>query len=369
MRPKSFLFVIAVAILNSCQQANEPKLKETYLDLPEVPYQYNDFGSGNNDVPTLGRVLFYDTRLSANNSVSCASCHKQALAFADNAQFSTGFAGRPTGRNSMPIQNLAQSFGFFEGDPGIPIDSGVVGPQPHTLFWDGRETMVVAQVLMPITNHIEMGMTIDELTKKLSSFPEYQTLFTKAFGTSEVTKEKISIGLASFVSSINSVNSKFDQYLRGQTQLTPEEELGRVVFFEKYDCNSCHQVTIPNGYQEGGGFVDTGLDRDPKDVGRYDVTLRTSDLGRFKIPTLRNVVLTGPYMHDGRFNTLDEVIEHYSTGIKNSANLDFRLRTAAGPKQFLISDADKQNLVAFLNTLTDYQMITDPKFSTPFKTK
>lgn len=360
MNTKALLFVAAVIVFNSCEQASVPSLKETYLDLPEVPYSYDGMDSSNN-IPTLGRVLFYDTRLSANNSVSCATCHKQAIAFADNVQFSTGFAGKPTGRNSMPIQNLGQSNFVF--------DPGGVFFQPHTLFWDGRETQVDAQVLMPITNHIEMGMTIEELTAKLSLIPEYQILFTKAFGTSEVTKQRISSGLASFVSSINSVNTKFDHYLRGEIRLTPAEELGRIVFFEKYNCNTCHQVTIPNGYQEGGGFVDAGLDRDPKDVGRFDVTAVPQDKGRFKIPTLRNVVLTGPYMHDGRFNTLEEVIEHYSTGIKDSENLDPRLMDNGGPKQFLITDTDKQNLIAFLNTLTDYQMITDPKFSSPFKTK
>jgi len=141
------------------------------------------------------------------------------------------------------------------------------------------------------------------------------------------------------------------------------------MFFGKYNCNTCHQVTIPNGYQlgGGGGFVDTGLDQSPVDKGRFDVTGKLSDVGKFKIPTLRNVALTGPYMHDGRFTTLEEVLNHYSTGILSSKNLDPRLQENGVPKQLLITDEDKQALIAFMNTLTDYRMITDPKLSSPFK--
>lgn len=371
MRTKIFLFVVAVIFLNSCQQAADQKLGTTYLDLPQTPYSYSA-DTSNNLIPTLGRVLFYDTRLSANNSVSCATCHKQAFAFSDNVQFSRGFAGQLTGRNAMPIQNLAQNtnVGFIDDDLTITVgDSGFSSFGPHTLFWDGRETLVEAQVLRPITNHVEMGMTIDELTTKLAQLPEYKSLFENAFGSDEITQGKVGVAIAKFISSISSNQSKFDKYTQGQIQLTAAEEIGRGLFFNKYNCNSCHQVTILNGYQEGGGFVDIGLDMIPTDQGRFDVTGNSSDMGKFKIPTLRNVALTAPYMHDGRFNTLDEVLNHYSTEILNSKNLDIRLQENGAPKQFLISDQDKQNLIAFLNTLTDYQMITDPKFSSPFKVK
>src|ERR1043165_1300965 len=175
MRAKLLLSVIALVFFYSCQQSNDAELKETYLDLPETPYSYSPSDTANNNVPTLGRVLFYDTRLSANNAVSCATCHKQELAFADNVALSVGFMGQKTGRNSMPIQNLKSNnkIFFFRPDGSIVADSGKFDTGSHTLFWDGRETLVEAQVLMPITNHVEMGMTIDDLTNKLSSLPEY----------------------------------------------------------------------------------------------------------------------------------------------------------------------------------------------------
>ncbi len=267
------LFAVAILFYSS-QQPAEPKIGTAYLNLPQTPYEYN---TGNNYVPTLVRVLFYYTRLSASNSISCASCHKQALAFADNAQFSRGFGGQLTGRNSMPIQNLVQS-GF-----SISSDSGIMDPGPAhlTLFWDGREALVEAQVLRPITNHIEMGMTLDELTSKLAARTEYKSLFKDAFGTEEITEGRIAVSLASFISSINSKNSRFDQYAQGQKTLSSVEGTGMKLFFGKYNCNTCHQVMIPNGYQVGGGFVDTGLDQSPKDKGRFDVTFNPSDICKF----------------------------------------------------------------------------------------
>ncbi len=297
---------------------------------------------------TLGKVLFYDKQLSLNNSISCASCHKQNLAFADNVAFSTGFENVLTLRNSMPIQNL---------------NSG--GP----LFWDGREQSLSAMVMQPIKDHIEMGFDdIDELSNKLSGLPYYDDLFRDAFWNSEITPGNIAWALTSFVGSITSNNTKLDQLIRTGEGFSALEYQGLELFMTKYDCNSCHQVTSPSGYLSAGVFANVGLEENYRDVGLMNVTKQEQDNGKFKIPSLRNVTLTAPYMHDGRFETLDEVMEHYSVGLANNKNLDTRLRDKSGnPLNPKITKFEKTALIAFLNTLTDHQMISDPRFSNPFK--
>lgn len=345
--------------LIGCQSQPDGLTGKMVLNLPGTPYEY---GVANNQVPTLGRVLFYDPRLSVNNSVSCSSCHKQAYAFSDNVTLSRGFQGKLTFRNSLPIQNVTG--GFNLGDPGI------IGPlgQP-SLFWDGREKILNVMVLRPITNHVEMGIDdLDALAGKLSKLSDYQTLFTNAYGSSEVTQDKIADALSQFVASIRSSHSRADLAFTGGAQLTALESEGRDLFFNKYNCNSCHQTQDLNGYQMGGGFVNIGLDQRSADPGFADVTGSDLDQGKFRIPTLRNIALTAPYMHDGRFSSLDEVLDHYSHGINDDPNLDQRLRSFNGaPVRFNITDQERQAIKAFLNTLTDYQMITDPKFSNPFR--
>ena len=347
-----------VLLLQSCQDEAVPT-KDAYLDLPATPYQY----STGDQMPTLGRVLFYDKQLSLNNSVSCATCHKQAFAFADNVAFSHGFENKVTVRNSMPIQNLGVG-GFMEGDGGI---GGI------SLFWDGRQHNVQTMVLEPIANHIEMGVSdFDKLADKLEKVPYYNDLFRNAFGTTEVTSQRIAQGLASFITSINSNQTTFDKSMGGggaQT-LTPLQQQGQVLFVNTYNCNACHQVQSPTGYVMAGTFANIGLDEVYEDQGVAARTGKAEDVGRFKIPSLRNLSFTAPYMHDGRFGTLDEVIEHYSTGIENNANLDARLRDTNGaPRQFNIPKADRVALIAFLQTLDDVSVLTDPKFSNPFKTR
>lgn len=376
---------LLAGILSSCQKNEDVTGRTAVLDLPSTPYDYSLPDSTNNNIPTLGRVLFYDARLSVNNSISCSSCHKQALAFADNVSFSQGFEGKATFRNSMPIQNLVNAFPQI-GGPTIDLLPGLPGPPPSaplSLFWDGREKLLKAMVLRPITNHVEMGIDdLGALADKLASIPDYQILFTKAFGDPTVNQTRIADALSGFLSSIVANNTKFDRagFTFGVNPqgsvLTALEQAGRDLFFGKYDCNSCHQTQMLNGYQQGGGddstrgFINIGLDKNYRDIGFADVSGRPSDIGKFKIPTLRNVALTAPYMHDGRFKTLDEVLNHYSEGIQDHPNLDLRLRTAQGaPRQMNISYHDKQAIIAFLNTLTDYKMITDPRFSNPFRVK
>ncbi|MBX2913837.1 MAG: c-type cytochrome [Cyclobacteriaceae bacterium] len=395
-------FSIFVLLISLACNPFENRGREVVLDLPEQPFAYSVAGV-TDDVPTLGRVLFYDTRLSLNNSISCASCHKQALAFSDNATLSRGFENRVTPRNSMSIQNIVsdafQEF-LFPGDstekadtvevintdvvgymPGVPVSPEFVAT-PTSLFWDGRESNLKQMVTRPIMNHIEMGIhDMEALALKLSRIPEYEPLFQNAFGEPGVTSEKISQGLSAFLLSIRSNQSKFDKAMLFRTNattfdlkpansltintplvnLTAQEELGRQLFFNKFNCNSCH---------DANGFADIGLDAVPKDKGLMETTGFAQHKGQFKIPSLRNVELTGPYMHDGRFKTLEEVLQHYSTGIKNSPNLDHRLKGTDGkPLQMKMTASEIKAITAFLTTLTDYQMISDPRFSNPFRVK
>jgi cytochrome c peroxidase len=360
------------------EQANRAELK---LDLPETSFEYNVPGASN-QLATLGRVLFYDPRLSINNTVSCGSCHKQALAFSDNVRFSRGFENRLTTRNSMPIQNIISNVFSTNLTTADKPDSiilinpkgeslpagylpGVVSPptffsKPSALFWDGREHELDVMVTRPIINHIEMGIhDLETLAQKLSKVPDYQILFANAFDKKEFTSGNISLGLSAFLLSIRSNQSKLDKALSGGAGLSGLEILGKDLFFNKFNCNACH---------ESNGFANIGLDRVTGDAGQFLITGNSDDAGKFKIPSLRNVQLTAPYMHDGRFSSLEEVLDHYSTGINNNVNLDFRFRAPDGnPKQLNISASEKKAIIAFLNSLTDYDMITDARLANPFK--
>jgi cytochrome c peroxidase len=387
---KLLFFAVLAAFsvtLYSCETEGIESM-ESVLVLPSAPYAY---GMGAKDeLPTLGRVLFYDKRLSANNSVSCASCHKQAIAFTDNRRFSLGFQNKQTTRNSMPIQNIVSSaflggsidsLGFGNNPGGVIIEpgGGFIDPgfffvQPTALFWDGRNHDLPNMVMEPIQNHIEMGVNnLDALAEKVAAIDEYQTLFAAAFDNGVISKEHIANALSAFLISIKSNQSRFDAALNGNASLTALEQFGQSLFFDKYDCNSCHQLQAPfNGYQLAGdgGMADIGLDEEPVDGGVFRVTGNTFDKGKFKIPSLRNIGLTAPYMHDGRFETLEDVIDHYSEGIETSDNLDTRLRNPDGSaKKFQIPSTEKRAIVAFLHTMTDPHLVSDPKFSNPFKVK
>lgn len=291
---------------------------------------------------TLGRVLFYDDRLSHNDSTSCASCHQQQTGFSDPNQFSTGFLGGLTGRHSMALVNSA----YY---------------QRGRFFWDERAATLEDQVLMPIQNEVEMGSTLTELTAKLSSTAFYPTLFQNAFGTPEVTPDRISKALAQFVRSIKSYGSKFDQAIAAGTPANPnysaftaQELLGKEIFHNSGACNQCHTTNA----QVGDVPRNIGLDATITDVGAGN--------GRFKVPTLRDVALRGRFMHDGRFTSLEQVIDFYSTGIQYSSSLDSRLVVDGHARQFNFTVEEKDALIAFLNTLTDESVATNGLFTNPF---
>lgn len=294
---------------------------------------------------TLGRVLFYDTQLSVNNAVSCASCHDQSKGFTDVNTLSVGFNGELTARNSMGLANAK----FY--------DNG-------RFFWDERAASLEEQVLLPIQDAVEMGLTLEELESKLKNDDYYTVLFTRAFGDEEITSERVSLALAQFVRSMVSYQSKYDEGL-AQTNnqnanfpnFTTSENLGKTLFFSnRTRCSDCHDT---NAFV-GDRARNNGLDAILTDEGRND--------GEFKVPSLRNIELTAPFMHDGRFATLEEVVEHYNSGVQNSADLDGRLRQGNGVRRLNLTEVEKQALVDFLKTLTDKEFIFDEKFSDPFLT-
>lgn len=371
----SYLFPIVSAfiLIQSC--AKEEALLVTKVNEPKLPatvYEYYSGDNTKNHVATLGRVLFYERLLSKNNSVSCGSCHKQAFAFSDNVQFSIGLNNIKTERNSMAIQNLpsgtllAGGIGTGDGFGMNPVD--LIANQGGGFFWDGRESNLRSLFTRPITNHIEMGITdMNEVVEKIKRQPHYSTLFQNAFGTPEINVSRMAEAVATFMESIQSNNSTFDRFLMNTPNpMSAEEQDGYNLFFGTYNCASCHNP-FPGPY-----FTDVpkdiGLEINPVDLGFGGITGKADQIGKFKTPNLKNVALTAPYMHDGRFKTLDEVLEHYSTGIKSSPNLDQGLKDQYGnPRKMNITEKDKRSLKAFLNALTDYTLVTDVKFSDPFK--
>jgi len=360
-----------IASLVACHKSIPTPSGTVYLDLPATTDHYFSNGSTGSETvdakATLGRVLFYDGHLSVNNAISCGSCHKQSAAFADDVQFSTGYESRKTVRNSKNITNLlGNNNGFFS--------ASLLQEPFQALFWDGREDVLQNLSAKPITNHIEMGMDDpDKIPAKLALLPYYTSLFNQAYGDNSITYDRISECLSVFMAAINSDNSRFDQAQNGGASLTDQELHGESLFISKYNCASCHHVFVNvYGAQDSTSFRDIGLDATPTDAGRGAITLNPSDNGKFRVPNLHNVALSAPYMHDGRYQTLEQVIDHYSHTIQASRNLDPLLKDPNNPSQPLsmnITDQDKADLIAFLKTMTDYQMVTDPKFSNPFKTK
>lgn len=365
------LIAAALAVAVSCHKTVMAPTGTAYLDLPHSTDAFfqGSFGPGDrlyNERATLGRVLFYDGHLSLNNVISCASCHKQTCNFSDNAALSTGYEGRLTLRNAPGIQNIS---GFNK--MLVPPDQNF---SRAPLFWDGRENMLLNLVNRPITNHVEMGISDPgTLPEKLAALSYYPNLFEKAYGDATITSFRISECIATFMMSIQSNNSKFERSVRKQATLTDMEQRGLTLFTSTYNCNSCHHVSPVTGYNTNttfADFQDIGLDRHYSDFGLGAVFHDSGSMGKFKVPVLLNVALTAPYMHDGRFKTLEEVIDHYSHGISPSPNLAGQFWDSSGhAKQMNISEVDKAALVAFLNSLTDITTITDPKFSNPFKIK
>ena len=315
---------------------------------------------------TLGRVLFYDVNLSRNNKVSCGSCHHQDKAFADPKRFSEGFDGRLTKRNSLALAataNFESSYGS-----GSSFNAG----NRANFFWDERAHSIAEQSRQSIQDDIEMGMDMNLLVNKLSGIDYYSILFKKAFGTEDVSENRITQALQEFVNSFVSIDSKFDEGFNNSSgasknfaNFSNQENLGKTLFL--HNCASCHGRDFSTLEEVA---ANNGLDIEYEDNGVGAITGLESKNGVFKVPFLRNVALTAPYMHDGRFATLEEVIDHYSEGIQPHPNLDHRLRdfpeNPEEPVRMNFSVEEKAAIIAFLNTLTDYSFSYDQRYSDPF---
>lgn len=311
----------------------------------------------------LGRRLFYDPLLSGDNRVACAKCHIQALAFSDGVARPVGLSGDKLDFNSMSLANLLWGQTRF--------------------FWNGRAESLEQQALMPIQHPEEMAQDLDELVAELRRVKIYRRMFSSAYG--DVSAENLAKALATFMRLLISQNSKYDRFLRGEVKLTEQEEYGRKLFMAHPDtkvslrggnCIDCHSQFLTSGFRDQlDGFSNNGLDPDETLAdGLMAVTGNSAHKGFFKVPTLRNIAVTAPYMHDGRFATLEDVMHHYNDGIKHSRTLSPLILEADNARNIKdatiglrLTPVEMAAIIAFLHTLTDEQFLSDPRFSNPFE--
>lgn len=310
-------------------------------DLPPLP----DFTDNPTTVEgvALGRSLFYETALSGDGTQSCGSCHQPHLAFGDSGSFSLGILGDPGGRNTQVVVN-----------PGWQ----------EFQFWDGRRGTLEDQARDPVVNPVEMNAVWSEVVTRLEDDPTYPDRFAEAFGSSEISEDRVVMAIAQFERTLVSAESRFDRKLRGDVAFTDAEQRGEDLFFsEQAECSHCHAAPFFTDNE----FHDIGLDSVPADLGRAEVTNQSFDEGKFKTPTLRNIEVTGPYMHDGRFETLEEVLEHYADGVHRSPNLDPTLgvHLNGGGDGVELNAQEQADVIAFLRTLTDSAFLTNPAFLPP----
>lgn len=352
---KKTIILISVGIIafgvKSCKYDNEADLN------PEIPVDQTplalDYPSHFPepiiplDNPTtvegveLGRHLFYETRLSGDNTLSCAGCHFQQDGFSDPLQFSVGIDGVAGSRNAMALINLAWDNQFF---------------------WDGRANSLERQAGMPVEDPIEMHETWPDALMKLRNDDDYVEMFKAAFGTSGITRQRAQKAIAQFERTMISGNSRYDRNLRGEEVWSIEEQRGFNIFVSEVgDCFHCH---TPAGHLfTDFAYKNNGLDSVFTDLGRYNVTGNPDDMAKFKVPTLRNIEFTAPYMHDGRFQTLEEVIEFYNMGGHPSATIDPNMKAAGVGRNW--NPQQKADLLAFLKALSDTDFINNPEFSAP----
>jgi len=324
-----------------------------------IPSHFPPLGSQNSNVKeldtaiiSLGRFLFFETKLSRDSSISCGSCHEPNKAFTDGRAKSIGIDNHELRRSSMSLVNLLWR---------------------KNLMWDGKFTNLETQALDPIANEKEMDLPIDEAVDRINNDPFYTMKIKKAFGVDKLSQEQMAIAIAQFERTLISSNSKYDQYLKGSYTPSFQELNGLMLFYTHpiagvergANCGDCHSSVL----QIDDSFHNNGLDANLTDEGRADVTAFGFDKGRFKTPSLRNIALTAPYMHDGRFQTLDEVLDHYNDHVVfNSPNLDvlMNISNTVGSQTLDLTDSEKEAILAFLNMLTDNEFVTDDRFQNPF---
>ncbi len=381
-----FFFLMALFIFSSCKKDKIDITYERYTsedyavlsqtlnidnDLEDYTFVFPQYYqsrsiSFDSDLATLGRVMFYDKNLSDDRTISCASCHKQELAFADDLAFSEGVSNRITSRNSLALGSVF-NFAEYYGD----ISQGRI-----PFFWDNRAASVQEQSRQTFANEREMNMPMHKVMQRVEEADYYEILFKETFGDSKVTEDRILDAVSEFVNSMSSYRSKYDEELDKHyvntynvtniegvdfPGFTTAENLGKDLYVSK--CGNCHGRIngFPAEVQSNNGLQ---MDYDDEGIGEIS---GSSLNGVFKVPTLRNIALTGPYMHDGRFVTLEEVVDHYSNGVQNHPNLGSQLKQGGQAKAFNFTQTEKDALIAFLNTFTDEFMLNDEKYKDPFK--
>ena len=364
MKKTIVLMLGVILMIAACKKDDDPVTPTpTAAVYDDTPYELYIGSFPVPDIPAdnaltqqkvhLGKMLFFEKKLSALDNQSCATCHSQTTAFSDTAQFSEGTFGDLGDRQAMEVVNLAWNSNGF--------------------FWDGRSPTLRHQALQPIENPVEMAETHENVILKLEQESIYRDQFIRAFGDEEITAERMGLAMEQFMMTIVSNDSKYDRVLAGSATYTESEQRGHDLFFTEYnpffpdvsgaDCAHCHSgINFENDQ-----FMNNGLDADAdfEDMGRFDVTELDEDRAKFKVPTLRNIELSPPYMHAGRFQTLEEVVDHYNEGIQLSSTVDPAIANTE-ETGLLLSDDDKTDLVNFLKTLTDETFVNNPEYADPF---
>lgn len=336
----SILLLVVVCFLASCRPSSLEPTPLSSLERPShfPPAHYTASSNPySKEKFLLGRKLFFDPILSVDSSISCASCHQQQFAFSDAGQsFSVGVDQLVGTRNSPPIFNMAWNKSFM---------------------WDGGVNHLEVMPLAPIANPVEMNQGLADLIQKLNKHNAYPALFQEAFQQDTINSQLLLWAIAHYQSNLVSADSKYDHYLQGKVFFTEEEKQG-LLLFRQY-CANCHKEPLLTDQS----FHNNGLDHTPVDSGRYNITLDAIDIAKFKTPSLRNITHTAPYMHDGRFQTLEEVLQHYTLSINNSATLAAPLQQFASNGGIPLSSTEKEAIVSFLYTLTDHEFLTNPNYS------
>jgi len=344
---KIIFFLLGIVCCVSCSNESQVAVYEPIPMVIETPSNFPDiiYNLDNNPITQagfeLGKKLFYEGKLSSNNAIACAFCHEQAFAFTHHGHnLSHGVNGGIGFRNAQPIQNLAYQTSFM---------------------WDGSASHLDLQPIIPITSELEMGESLSNIIQKLSAEPYYQEQFTRAFNDGEINTENMLKALSQFMVAMVSSNSKYDKFIRNEDNVTftALEANGLSTFETK--CAGCHASSLFTDQT----FRNNGLSINPQlnDLGRYNIGNNLNDLYKFKVPSLRNVEVSYPYMHDGRFTTLEAVLEFYNSGITDNGNVDELLLKDDGTYGIDLSDYEKESLIAFLKTLTDYEFLNDERFA------
>lgn len=365
----TYLYLFLFCLFFSCKKNNNPTTPK-FQDLSDISYSpipvdlpildplpqmtIPEDNPLTEDGIALGRFLFYDPILSGNEKMACADCHLPKGGFTDNLAVSTGVDGITGLRSSMSLINA----GYFT----------------KGLFWDGRIQTLEEQALLPVEDVIELHNEWENVEEKLREHTDYPTRFRKAFGintTEGITKELAVKAIAQFERSLVSANSKYDRVIRGEAFFDTDDELmGFDLFFDEpnglpdAECGHCHNAPLFTVNQYFNNGIDSVASlEDFKDKGLGAITNNPFDNGKFRAPSLRNIALTAPYMHDGRFETLEEVIDHYNEGAHFADNIDPLIMT----KGLGLTDQHKKALIAFLHTLTDTSFVNNPAYQNPFE--